>query len=144
MNSLATIANKMFREYTIKNIVINQYKSLQQSDTINDAIKVILSSQHRMIIIYDKNKIVGWISRNHIVKALQNNDEYGSLEKYMSKQIEYIDAQQTIENARKEMSNSDNPIKIVAENNQIIGIIDKENIDELLLFITAKKNYLHL
>lgn len=144
MNSLATIANKMFREYTIKNIVINQYKSLEQSDTINDAIKVILSSQHRMIIIYDKNKIVGWISRNHIVKALQNNDEYGSLEKYMSKHIEYINAQQTIENARKEMSNSDNPIKIVAENNQIIGIIDKENIDELLLFITAKKNYLHL
>lgn len=144
MITLAETANKIFTNYKVKDIVINQYKSLQYKDTIKDAIKIILSSQHRMILVYNKTSIIGWITKKHIVQALQKNDEMAAVSEYISGELQFIDAFCDLHAARKLLAATTDNILIVLENNQVIGIIDKENLDELLLFVTAKKEFLQL
>lgn len=139
MSTLSENMLNIFLKYTVKDIIINQYKSLQKNNTIKDAIKIILSTQQRMIIIFDKTKIIGWLTKQEIVKALFNKDEEGKVSTYMCNVVEYIDATCNLSEARVLIQNSFFKTMVVLENNQTIGIIDKENLDELLLFVTAKK-----
>lgn len=144
MNTLSENLVNIFQNYTVKDIIINQYKALQHNNTINDAIKIILSTQQRMIIIFDKTKIVGWLTKQEIVKALFNKDEHGKVASYMCNVVEYIDAKCNLSDARIMLQKSISKTMVVLENNQTIGIIDKENLDELLLFVTAKKESIQL
>lgn len=144
MATLSEKIEKIFLNYNIKDIVINQYKSLQANDTINDAIKIILSTQNSMIVVFEKTKLLGWLTKAQIVRALMNGDEHSSVKKYVLTDVEEIDARSNLLEARKILANSVSKIMVVVENKQMIGIIDKENLDELLLFVTAKKQALQL
>lgn len=144
MKHLATTVKHVFASYKIKDIVINQYKSLQDNHTIKDAIRMILSTQNKMILIYHKTTMIGILTKRHIVQALRNNDENAPITKYMSKALDFIDASVDLLTARKLLASAHEHTMIVKEDNQIIGIIDKENLDELLLFVTVKKQAIAL
>ncbi|MBK9330790.1 MAG: CBS domain-containing protein [Sphingobacteriales bacterium] len=134
----------IFKNYTIKDIVINQYKSLQDHHTIKDAIKMILSTQNKMILIYHKTTMIGVLTKKHIVRALRKDDENASITKYMHKALAFADAGLDLLTARQLLANTAEHILIVKEDNQIIGIIDKDNVDELVSFVTAKKRAINL
>jgi predicted transcriptional regulator len=144
MKNLAETVKSVFASYKIKDIVINQYKSLQDNHTIKDAIKMILSTQNKMILIYHKTTMIGILTKKHIVEALRNGDENAPITKYMSKALECIDAGMDLLSARKLLAAAKDHTMIVKEDNQVIGIIDKDNLDELLLFVTVKKQAIKL
>ncbi|MFN8236798.1 MAG: hypothetical protein U0T77_01390 [Chitinophagales bacterium] len=144
MKTISDTIRNAVKNYKIKDIVINQYKSLQDYNTIKDAIKMILSTQNKMILIYHKTTMIGFLTKKHILKALQHDDENASITKYMHRALNFVDAGIDLLTARKLLAMASEHILIVKEDNQIIGIIDKENVDELLLFVTAKKQAITL
>ena len=88
--------NRILSNYTVKDIVINQYKSLQQHHTILDAIKMVLSSQISIFMVYFKTNLVGYISKKGIIKAIKEKKLTASVEQYMNKEINYLDAGKTL------------------------------------------------
>ncbi len=136
--------NGMLSKYTVKDIVINQYKSLQHHHTILDAIKMILSSQISIFMVYFKRNLVGYISKKGIIKAIKEKKLTASVEQYMNKEINYLDASNTLLETEKLFKTKHCELFVVQEENQIIGILDKENIEELKLFIRTNQDKIEL
>lgn len=130
--------------YTVKDIVINQYKSLQQHQTILDAIKMILASQISIFMVYNKTTIVGYISKQDIIKAINEKKISAFVNQYMNQEINYLDASTTLVEAEKRFNFYQCQIFVVKEENQVIGILDKENIEELKLFIYTNQDKIDL
>ncbi len=139
MKKNSEAASRLFKNYKIKDIVINQYKSLQDHHTIRDAIKMLLSTQNKMILIYHKTTMIGILTKKHIMRALRKDDENAAITKYMHKALDFVDAGLDLLSARQLLATTAEHILVVKEDNQIIGIIDKENVEELVSFVTAKK-----
>ena len=127
--------NEILSTYTVKDIVINQYKSLQHHQTILDAIKMILASQITIFMVYHKTNIVGYISKQDIIDAIKEKNINAAVDKYMNNEIIYLDAKNTLAEAEFLFNIHQTHLFVVKEENQIIGILDKENIEELKLFI---------
>jgi predicted transcriptional regulator len=136
--------NRILSNYTVKDIVINQYKSLQQHHTILDAIKMVLSSQISIFMVYFKTNLVGYISKRGIIKAIKEKKLTASVEQYMNKEINYLDAGKTLLETEILFKTHQCQLFVVQEENQIIGILDKENIEELKLFIRTNQDKIEL
>ncbi|MBK6273623.1 MAG: CBS domain-containing protein [Saprospirales bacterium] len=96
---------------------------------------MVLSSQISIFMVYFKTNLVGYISKQDIIDAIKEKNINAAVDKYMNNEIIYLDAKNTLAEAEFLFNIHQTHLFVVKEENQIIGILDKENIEELKLFI---------
>src|ERR1051326_3024548 len=60
----------LLHAYKMKDILLSKFYSLETSNTINDAVKILLSVQAKDFLVMDNGKVKGTLGRDDIIKAL--------------------------------------------------------------------------
>ncbi|WP_281322321.1 site-2 protease family protein [Flavobacterium aestivum] len=133
----------LLKGYTVRDVVMKEYQTIEADDTIKKAIAILLESEHRKFLVTQNNKLVGTLNKNQIIRALSEKGEEEYIYNVMDRSLVYIDINTQLEKVIEQLYEKKGSVLIVNENNQLAGILDADNLSEFILInsIKAKQNH---
>lgn len=123
--------------YQVKDVLMHQFTTLHAFEKINKAIATLLDGQEKEFLVEQDNKIIGYLTRDDIIRGLQEKGQEASVGHIAQKNILVLSPDMPLQEAYEKMSQQNLPICPVMENGQLLGVLDMENIVELVMLEKA-------
>ncbi len=123
----------LLHAYRMKDILLTKFYSLETSNTIDDAVKILLSVQAKDFLVVDHGNVKGTLSRDNIIKALSEKGGNTPVSEAMNKEIVSFRTEDSADKIYKAAQRGKQNIFPVFENGNLAGAVDMDNITELLL-----------
>lgn len=130
------------RAYRVSNILIKHYSSLRPDQSIMDAVELLLSGQEQEFLVMEDNVVVGVLTKKEIFEGLARHGNQISVRKIMVENFPHLYMETTLEDALQAMQEKGCPIAPVYKGKKLAGILDKDNIEELLTLNRAMQQYI--
>ncbi|MCB1165263.1 MAG: site-2 protease family protein [Leptospiraceae bacterium] len=130
------------RAYTVSNILIKHYSALKPDDGIMTAVELLLSGQEQEFLVMDGKKVVGVITKKEIFAGLSEHGNHVTVKHIMLQNFPLLRMETTLEDALRMFNEKSCPIAPVFRGNALVGVLDRDNIQELLTLNQAMKQYL--
>lgn len=128
----------LLKGYTVRDVVMKEYQTIEADDTIKKAIVILLESEHRKFLVTQNDKLVGTLNKNQIIKALSEKGEEEFIYNVMDRSLAYIDINTQLEKVIERLYEKKASVLIVNENDQLAGILDADNLSEFILINSIK------
>jgi len=132
--------NSILQKYKVKDAIMNSVQRLNSNDTIKSAIQLLFNSTDDNFLIYENDRYVGIITREEIINSLSSHAENEEIQNIMTKNIVFLDADEPLDNAYKQLQIRQPNVMPVLENNNLIGTLTVKNILDFLLIKDAEEN----
>ncbi len=119
--------------YRVADVVMEEYQSLQKSDSLAKAIELLLDGQSTKFVVKDDGQIAGTLNRNEMLKALSEQGKDASIAEVMNSQLEYFEADMELKDAFMKMQQQKHGLVLVRQNDNFLGVVDLENIQEFIM-----------
>ncbi|UQD56497.1 site-2 protease family protein [Flavobacterium sp. K5-23] len=130
--------------FTVRDVLMKQYFTIEASDTIKKAVELLLDSQSKTFLITENNEPVGTLNRDQIILALSNDGENTAIHTVMNRNLIYLDVDTHLENIFELVYHNKSNLLLVLENNKLVGTLDTENLLEFLLIKEVKTKNAHV
>lgn len=120
-------------KYKVKDAIMHQFTPLQSSDTIGTAVRLLLDGQEKEFIVLENKEVVGTLTRNEMIEGLGHYGKESSLSEVMKKTILRLEPQMPLDDVYDQMSDENVEIAPIFENGKLIGVLNRENIMEILI-----------
>lgn len=127
----------VLKGHTIGELTMKQLPVLHRTDTIEEAVQLLLDGQSKNFVVMDNNKPFGTLNRDGIIKALTQQGDKVSVETATDINLGYIEANEPVDKALLMMQQYKYPLLIVTKNRELYGVVDMENILEYIMVINA-------
>ncbi len=128
----------VLNKFEVKDILVKKYAKLDENDTIEKAAKEIVKIPNKGFVITSDDEYIGILSKNNIIDALSNFDKSTKVKEVMNKNIQTLSPETELFEVYKKMTQNNQDILPVMKNDKFIGILDIENVNELVLIQNAK------
>lgn len=133
-----TQAKSMLAGYKVKDALMKDYKVIDKDATVKEAVHVLLNGQCKNFLVTEFTKPIGTLSRDEIIKALSEKGENEIIFHIMNKNLTFLEADSSLENAYQQVHQHKTTLMPVIENNKLIGVLDTENILEFIMVKDAQ------
>jgi Zn-dependent protease/predicted transcriptional regulator len=127
-------------ELTARNAMMTNFIRLEKEDPISKAINLLLDGQAKNFLIIDQGTPYGIIDRNDIIRGIKEFDESQSVQHIAQKDLTIVDSTTPLNDVFMEFRRKRTPLILVMDHNQLVGIIDTDNIAELIMIHQARNN----
>jgi Zn-dependent protease/predicted transcriptional regulator len=124
---------------TAKDCLMTKFIMLDKYDTIGKAVGVLLDGEAKNFIIIDNEKPYGIVVREQLIKGLKEHGEEGELKDIANTEISAVSINSPLAEVMKKITESELSVVLVLDSDKMVGIIDSENIGELIMINEAKK-----
>jgi len=124
---------------TAKDALMTKFVMLHKHDTIEKAVAVLLDGEAKNFIIVDNEQPYGIVIREQLIKGLKEHGEQGRLDSICNTDISAVSINTPLAEVMKKITESQQSVVLVLDNKKMVGIIDSENIGELIMINEAKK-----
>lgn len=135
-----TQTKSLLHGYKVKDVLMQQYNSIDAGQPIKTAVKMLLDGQSKNFLVTENSHSVGTLSREEIIRALAEQGENEIIHKVMNKDLTFLDADAPLENAYQQVVENKSTLMPVVKNNRLIGVLDTENILEFIMAKGAQAN----
>jgi len=125
--------------FTAKHAMMTQFFSLKKEEPISKAIELLLAGQAKSFLITDQGIPYGIIDRDDIIRGIKEFDENQSLQHIARKELITVDENTPLTEVFMEFRKTRTPLILVMAHDQLAGILDTENIAELIMINTARR-----
>lgn len=133
-----THAKSMLVGYKVKDALMKDFKMIDKGETVKEAVQMLLNGQCKNFLITENSKPIGTLSRDEIIKALSGKGENEIIHNVMNKNLVFLNADSSLENAYQQVYEQKSTLIPVIENNNLIGVLDTENILEFIMVKNAQ------
>jgi signal-transduction protein with cAMP-binding, CBS, and nucleotidyltransferase domain len=119
--------------HQVKDVIMHHFTVLKKRDTIPQAVKLLLDGQEKEFIVLEDDVYCGIMTEREIIKGLNEFGKNGLVGEYMLRKNFILHPSMNLKDAYIKMSAEGIPICPVQENGKIIGVLNLENILELLM-----------
>lgn len=123
--------------HTVRDVVMSQFSPLLPQETLERAIQLLLNSQEQEFIVAEDEQVVGVLTRKELIRGLSEEGKQAPVSKVMSKDFLKLEPDMSLKEVYQKMMSGDYSVSPVFENGKFIGIVNKTNIDELLMVESA-------
>lgn len=128
---------------TVRDVIMKQFSVLKPGDDLEKVVQMLLNSQDQEYIVLESGQVVGVLTRKEIIRGLSENGKKSLVSAAMKKDFIVLRPEMQLKNVYQEMLTKGHSVGPVIENGELIGIVDKTNIDELLMVESALKSTNH-
>jgi CBS domain-containing protein len=128
-----TKAEFMMKGIIVRDILMKNYETIEESDTIETAVNKLLNGQCKNFVVMAKQQAVATLGRDEIIKALSENGKQTLLQSVADKNPIRLNVNQSLEEVYPTMIAGKNSMAFVYDNQQFIGVLDLENILEFIM-----------
>lgn len=126
-------------DLTVKDAMMTRYTVLSPDDTLSKAVQQLLQGQDKDFLVAENDNVTGILTRKGIVKGLTEFGQQASLDKAMTKDFLVLSPDMVLQDVYNKMTSNGYTINPVYQSGQLIGVVDKENIMELIIVKDALK-----
>lgn len=135
-----TQLHHLARHLMVSDATVFQYSKLPVTATIDDAVSLLIhTTQHDIPIVDGVGKAIGMLTRNEVLRAIQEQPDGGVIADYVRTNIPTVQAQNELEQALRVMEQGTFPaIAVTDQHGHLVGMITLENLGQMLLLGRAK------
>lgn len=126
-------------DLTVKDAMMTRFTVLSPEDPLSKAVQQLLQSQDKDFLVGDHNNVAGVLTRKGIISGLTEFGQQASLAKAMTKDFLALSPEMALQDVYNKIMTNGYTINPVYESGQLIGVVDKENIMELIMVKDALK-----
>lgn len=124
-------------DYTVRDVVMEQYSLLLPQDPLEKAVHLLLNSQQQDFIVADDGQVVGVLTRKELIRGLSEHGKSAPVADAMSQEYITLHPDMPLQEVYHKMMTGASSVSPVVESGRFIGIVNKTNIDELLMVDSA-------
>jgi Zn-dependent protease/predicted transcriptional regulator len=132
-----TQQENFLKGFKVKDALMSHFQILGYNAPLSKAVEKLLNSQATHFVVVKDDVAVGTISRNEIIKGLETDGEQAYIEKFADFNPIKLEIDSALDDAWKLMLSQNKKVAFIIENGHFLGILDQENISELILVKTA-------
>lgn len=125
--------------YTAKDVLMKQFTHLPPEETLEKVIQLLLNGQEKEFVITDNDKVLGILTRTELIRGLSEYGKAASVAEVMRKDCIILRPDVPLQQVYQKLMAHGCAVAPVVDNGRLLGIVDRENIDEFLLIETALK-----
>lgn len=130
-------SKSILHDYTVKDVMMKKFYSLDAFDTIDDAVKGLLDVQASDFLVMEKGNVIGTLSRNGIIRGLAEKGKGSSVLHAMNTKVKFLNPDMPLDKVFLHLNSSGSSLLPVLQNSKLIGVVDTSNILELIMIKTA-------
>jgi Zn-dependent protease len=126
-------------ELTAKNAMMTNFITLDKQEPISQAIKLLLDGQAKSFLVTEDGVPYGIIDRDDIILGIKKFDETQPVQQIAQRELIYVKSSTPLNDVFMEFRRTRTPLILVLEDDRLTGIIDTDNIAELIMIHTARQ-----
>ena len=116
----------------VKDAVMRRFTLLRPDDTLGRTVEALLDSQETVFLVADAGKPVGTLSRTEVIRGLSELGKDAAVSDFMNADFVVAGPGVKLQDLVEQLSDTGGAAAVM-EGDSILGLIDRENIDEKLL-----------
>lgn len=125
--------------YKVKDAMMKKYTLLSAEDTLEKAVKLLLDGQEQDFVVAKNDNVKGILTRNELIKGLSAYGNASPVSQVMRTDFLTLHPNMPLQEVYQKLITNKYAVAPVVEHGELVGIVNKENIDELI----AVKEALH-
>ena len=117
---------------TVGQAMLTNFQVLSPDDPLSRAIELTLAGSQKEFPVLENAVIVGELTQNDLLRGLQSRGEQAKVADCMQKKIQSADINEPLEQVLQRLHNCNCSLLSVTEAGQLVGIINLDNVMELI------------
>lgn len=126
-------ARTILSGYKVRDVLMTRYTLLAPGDTLNQAVQALLDGQEKEFLVGHGEVVQGVLTRDSIIKGLNELGREAPLSNVMRKDFITLEPDMELQEIYHKMITNGCSVGPVYQGTKLLGIVDRENINELLL-----------
>lgn len=118
---------------------MTKYTVLSPDDPYSKAVEILLDSQQQEFLVAEGHVVHGILTRRDLINGLHDHGNDARVSTAMQTDFLTFTPEMQLKEAFQQLMASNCSVAPVMDDSEVIGIIDKENINELLMVQQALK-----
>ena len=132
-------SKSILHDYTVKDVMMKKFYSLDAFDTIDDAVKGLLDVQATDFLVMEKGNVIGTLNRNGIIRGLAEKGKEASVLHAMNTKVKFLNPDMPLDKIFLHFKSNGSSLFPVLQNDKLIGVVDTNNILELIMVKTVSE-----
>ncbi|MEZ4887103.1 MAG: site-2 protease family protein [Chitinophagales bacterium] len=118
--------------FKVRDAMRTKFITLNGTDSLNEAVRVLLASAEDSFIVLQENKPIGVLYRKNLMEAIKN-EETTTIADITVRKIPFLQAEQDIQEVFQFMQRSRiHILPVVDQSSQLVGVLDRRNLDDFI------------
>ncbi len=113
------------------------YEVLHPDEPLSRAVDLTLSGTQKDFPVLSGQKVIGVLGQSELLMGLSHKGKHSLTSEFMQRDVQSVESTESLQLVLERFQNSDCKIIAVTESGSLVGIIDLENIIELLKIQSA-------
>lgn len=119
--------------FRVADVLIKKFTTLSPEDSLDKAVHVLLEGYEQEFLVIMNEDVIGILTRKQLIYGLSAFGKSASISNVMRKDFLTLSPERNLQDVYLKMLTNACNVYPVKENDHLIGIVDKENISELIL-----------
>ena len=121
----------------IDHAMITDFHTLRPEETLDDAIRMLLTGSQHDFPVLDGDRVVGVLTRGNLLHALAQRDRATPVGEVMSTEFQVVEAAEMMDGAFRRLQDCACTTVPVLREGRLVGLMTLENLGELLMIQNA-------
>jgi len=121
----------------ISRAMLSDFQILAPGDTLSHAVDLTLAGSQKDFPILENGQLIGVVTQADLIDGLRRYGENHLVEKIMQHNVPMVDVNEHLERVTEQLENSECRLVGVTREGQLVGILNIDNVMELLQFYRA-------
>jgi Zn-dependent protease/CBS domain-containing protein len=123
----------------VRDAVMNRFSLLAPNDSLGKAVELLLNGQETEFIVSDPYKPIGVLTKDEIIKGLSEKGRDAPVSEFMRSEFLVVRPDVRLADFLQTVMEKGQSVALVMDGDQLLGLIDRENIEEKILIQEALK-----
>jgi Zn-dependent protease len=124
------------KPFSVRDVMVTG-PTLESTATLQDASRVFGSTFQPEFPVMSGTDVVGVLGFKELVAGLEKHGPTAPITEAMRHEFNGVDAQMSLEAVLQQMKDSSDPLVMVTENDRYVGVLPRENLNELIRIARA-------
>lgn len=125
--------------HTVRDVLMKQYTRLQPQESLEKVVQLLLNGQEQEFIITENNQVTGVLTRKELIAGLAEYGKQSPIANVMRKDFLTLSPDMPLQEVYQKLMVNGCSVAPVMDAGQLAGIVDRENINELIMVKEALK-----
>ncbi len=130
-------AQSLLSGLKVKDALIKRFTVLKPTDNLGLAVDSLLGSQETDFLITEQERPIGVLSKNEIIRGLSEKGTQAPVSAFMNRDFFVVNSEMKLQEFFQKVLAKGQNVAVVMDGNSVLGLIDRENVEEKLLIQQA-------
>jgi Zn-dependent protease len=128
---------EFLKGHTVRDAMMTHFTTLSPGSTAGEGIDKLLAGNENTFLIEEEGKVKGIVNSNNLIEALRKYGTNVPVAQIMKTEFKSFDAETSLTDVFSDAVKDGNSFYPVIDGNKLVGVINKENINEFVMVQSA-------